>query len=203
MLIVKLLIVAVLIWLGAVNRYVLIPGLAPRAQREAGAPMFRLSRLARFGPRRGVSSDGVFAAGRVSPREGDDRVAVFACTAVLGEITPGRHVRSSARGRATWPPSSGARPASPPGSERVTPPPGDAGRGRAVFVKLKCAACHTVQGERFSRPDRPGPDLTDVGAATRAVFARVDHEPERENRRRARLHRRSGLVDHAGQSGQI
>jgi mono/diheme cytochrome c family protein len=44
-----------------------------------------------------------------------------------------------------------------------TPPPGDAQRGRAVFVRLACFTCHTVMGEGFPPPAAPGPDLTDVG----------------------------------------
>jgi uncharacterized membrane protein len=54
-LIVKLLIVAVLVWLGAVNRYAHLPRLAPaQAARGVGARAFRMSRLALFGPSRGV-----------------------------------------------------------------------------------------------------------------------------------------------------
>ena len=45
----------------------------------------------------------------------------------------------------------------------MTPPAGDAARGRAVFVRLKCFTCHAVDGEGFPPATRPGPDLTDVG----------------------------------------
>jgi mono/diheme cytochrome c family protein len=45
----------------------------------------------------------------------------------------------------------------------VTPPAGDAARGRAVFVRLKCFTCHAVDGERFPPATRPGPNLSDVG----------------------------------------
>jgi len=50
------------------------------------------------------------------------------------------------------------------GRGAVTPPPGAAARGRAVFVKLQCFTCHAVRGERFLAPSRPGPDLTGVGS---------------------------------------
>ncbi len=56
-LVVKLLLVAVLVWLGAVNRYRLLPRLAPsRAPHGLGARVFRMSRLAVFGPGRGELS---------------------------------------------------------------------------------------------------------------------------------------------------
>ena len=34
----------------------------------------------------------------------------------------------------------------------MTPPPGDARHGRAVFVDLRCHACHRVAGENFDLP---------------------------------------------------
>jgi mono/diheme cytochrome c family protein len=44
-------------------------------------------------------------------------------------------------------------------------PKGDPGKGRQVFVKLECYACHAVQGESFPRgPGQAGPDLTGMGA---------------------------------------
>src|SRR5262249_23547989 len=42
------------------------------------------------------------------------------------------------------------------------PPEGDPDRGREVFVRLECFACHVVQGESFPPPSRPGPDLTGI-----------------------------------------
>jgi copper resistance protein D len=98
-LIVKLLLVAVLVWLGAVNRYALLPRLAPsHAARGVGARAFRLSRLAVFGPKPGAPS------ARVESRlvayvtvEALVGLAVFACTALLGEVTPGRHVQFERR----------------------------------------------------------------------------------------------------------
>lgn len=47
---------------------------------------------------------------------------------------------------------------------RFTPPAGDATRGRDVFSRLGCFACHPIAGEGFPPASGPGPDLTDVGA---------------------------------------
>lgn len=48
---------------------------------------------------------------------------------------------------------------------KLTPPPGDAARGRAVFAAYGCAACHVVQGETFANQGSDaGPDLTGMGA---------------------------------------
>jgi mono/diheme cytochrome c family protein len=46
---------------------------------------------------------------------------------------------------------------------RFTPPAGDATKGRAVFERLRCYACHRVAGERFTAPTGPGPDLSGMG----------------------------------------
>ena len=47
-------------------------------------------------------------------------------------------------------------------------PPGDAAKGREVFVTMECYACHAVKGEDFpktsKRDHEPGPDLTGMGA---------------------------------------
>ena len=32
-----------------------------------------------------------------------------------------------------------------------------------MFAKLKCFACHTIEGERFPAAIRPGPDLSGIG----------------------------------------
>jgi len=98
-LIVKLLIVAVLVGLGSVNRYAHLPRLAPtQAARGVGARVFRMSRLALFGPSRGVPSvpaeSQLVAYITIEALVGG---AVFACTAVLGEVTPGRHVQFERR----------------------------------------------------------------------------------------------------------
>jgi putative copper resistance protein D len=163
-LIVKLLIVAVLVWLGAVNRYAHLPRLAPaQAARGVGARAFRMSRLALFGPSRGVPS--VPAESQLVAYvtiEAFVGLAVFACTAVLGEVTPGRHVQFERRTTTHVAPvarSGGGGPR----SGTVTPPRGDAAHGRAVFGRLECATCHAIPDAQFSAPIRPGPDLAGIG----------------------------------------
>ena len=165
-LIAKLAIVAVLVWLGAVNRYVLLPRLAPSgAARGIGARAFRMARLAVFGTRGGAPS--APAESRlVAYVTGEALVglAVLACTAVLGEVTPGRHVTFERKTTTHVAPvaRSGAGGGPRPGT--VTPPRGDAERGRAVFSRLECASCHAVPDRSFSPPTRPGPDLAGIGA---------------------------------------
>jgi mono/diheme cytochrome c family protein len=44
-----------------------------------------------------------------------------------------------------------------------TPPAGDAARGRQVFVRSGCFACHAVAGEPFPPSSGVGPDLTGAG----------------------------------------
>jgi mono/diheme cytochrome c family protein len=47
-------------------------------------------------------------------------------------------------------------------------PPGDAAKGRAVFVTMECFACHEVKSEEFpqntKRDREPGPELTGMGS---------------------------------------
>ena len=162
-LIAKLLMVATLICLGATSRYLLIPRLAPaRAARGFGARLFRASRLVIFGPRRRVN--GAAPESRLTEyvtAEAFVALGVFVCTAMLGEITPGRHVAFERRVTTHVTPlmrpgGGGAR------AGTMTPPPGDVTRGRAVFAKLQCATCHATPG--FSAATRPGPDLSGIGA---------------------------------------
>lgn len=48
---------------------------------------------------------------------------------------------------------------------KLTPAPGDAQRGRAVFDAYGCAACHVVAGESFAgQGTGAGPELTGMGA---------------------------------------
>jgi putative copper export protein/mono/diheme cytochrome c family protein len=161
----KLAIVAVLVWLGAVNRYVHLPRVEPSSTaRGVGARAFRLARLAVFGPSGGAPS--APAESRLIAyvtMEALVGLAVFACTAVLGEVTPGRHVTFERKTTTHVAPvgrSDGAGPR--PGT--VTPPRGDVERGRAVFTRLECAGCHAVPDPSFSPPTRPGPDLAGIGA---------------------------------------
>jgi mono/diheme cytochrome c family protein len=56
----------------------------------------------------------------------------------------------------------------PPGWQ-LTFPEGDPGAGRAVFVKLECYQCHTIQGEQFPQSSTQsaalaGPELTGMGS---------------------------------------
>jgi mono/diheme cytochrome c family protein len=122
-----------------------------------------MSRLALFGPSRGVPS--VPAESQLVAyvtMEALVGLAVFACTAVLGEVTPGRHVQFERR------PTTHVAPVARPGgggprSGTVTPPRGDAAHGRAVFGRLECATCHAIPDAQFSAPIRPGPDLAGIG----------------------------------------
>jgi mono/diheme cytochrome c family protein len=55
---------------------------------------------------------------------------------------------------------------------KLTWPKGDRTRGRQVFTKFECYACHEVEGEKFPTPtekDKLGPELSVMGPA---------HEPE-------------------------
>ena len=165
-LIAKVLIVLVLVWLGAVNRYAVLPRLGPsRAVRGWGERAFRLSRLVlrgSRGERRAAAPTSRLE--RYVAGEAGLAIVVFACTAVLGEITPGRHVAFERK------PTTHVTNAQPrPSAERsrpanVTVPSGDASRGRAVFVTLKCFTCHAVRDEHHPPATRPGPDLSTAGS---------------------------------------
>jgi mono/diheme cytochrome c family protein len=165
-LIVKVLVVVGLAWLGAVNRYVVLPRLGGgRTANGLGRRVFRIARLVFRGRRRGDAERAArFWLSAYVKREAALAVLVLACTAALREVTPGRHTAFERR------PSSHVTNivSSPTGggvrvSGTVTPPAGDAARGRALFVKLGCFACHAVGEERFTAPSRPGPDLTAIG----------------------------------------
>jgi copper resistance protein D len=165
-LLVKVAVVVALVWLGAVNRYVVVPRLGDRRVRGGfGTRLFRISRLVIRGPRRGARA--AAAPARLSTYvtlEALIALAVFTCTGALGEVTPGRHTafeRKPSSHVTNVTPSPGGGGARVSGT--VSPPPGNAARGRSVFAKLRCFACHPVRGEHFPAPSRPGPDLTEVG----------------------------------------
>ena len=162
-LIVKLLLVAVLIGLGAVNRYVAIPGLGPqRAARGVGARLFRMSRLVALGPRRGARP--AMAASRLAAYVRARRSSRSRCSRARPPWAKSRRVATSRSSAGDEPRVTRATtPDRLRGPRSVTPPPGDAAQGRAVFLKLKCFTCHAVQGENVPAPSRPGPDLTDAG----------------------------------------
>lgn len=145
----KLALVATLVAYGAMNRFFVLPQLAGEAP----------SLVARL--RRYVTREAVLALG------------VFAVTALLTESTPPRHAGHTEHlqedaadpdtpGRPITMEALHASGGVPPGW-RFTPPAGDAARGREVFARLGCFACHRVAGERFPAATGPGPELTGMG----------------------------------------
>lgn len=166
---VKLLLVLGLLWWGAVNRYTIVPRLAPGQASRAGERLFRVGRLILLGaPRiaRGALPSRLCA---YVGREAALVVLVLGCTAVLGNSTPARHAGHAQHQAALE-----------PGPFRVTmqelhesggvpvgwllvPPPGDAGHGREVFVRLGCPACHRVKEGKLPDSSGLGPDLTGAG----------------------------------------
>src|SRR5262252_773531 len=164
---VKLVIVVVLIWLGAISRYTIVARVTEHG-RGAGARLFSVGRLALLGTRRVARALLPSRFVRYVSREALLGVGVLACTAVLADSTPARHathLRHQAASGPTHVTMEELHKAGgiPPGW-MFTPPPGDAHRGRDVFVRLACFTCHTVTAEVFPQPTGPGPDLTDVGA---------------------------------------
>lgn len=163
---VKLLFVLALVCCGAVNRYLVLPRLGGGRARGLVARLVRMTRLALVGPSRAVRP----AAARLGSwlfREAALALAVFWCTAMLVESTPARHaghggpVEAAAGPQRVTMAELHAAGGVPPGW-RFSPPPGDAERGRALFARLGCPACHRVGGA--GGPDvGPGPDLTGAG----------------------------------------
>jgi putative copper export protein len=164
-LLVKLLLVVALVWLGAVNRYVVLPRLShARAARGFGVRLFRVLRLIILGPTSRAKV--VLPVSQLSAYvtwEALLGLAVFACTAALGESTPGRHTvfERKPSSHVTLMQSRSNSSTSRVGT--VMPPPGNANHGRAMFVQLQCFTCHTVQDERDPVPSQPGPALSGVG----------------------------------------
>ncbi|PYM15449.1 MAG: hypothetical protein DMD81_14955 [Candidatus Rokuibacteriota bacterium] len=167
----KIAVFLVLAAIGAVNRHAIVPYLGSgRRPRGLVTRSVRLTRLALVGPRRASSPFGLAA--RLTRYVGAEAIlalVVFGCTAVLGESTPGRHAGRHGRGQERRGPihttmeqlheSGGV-----PSGWSFAAPAGDEDRGRDVFTKLECFACHRVDGAAFPPPSRPGPDLTTVGA---------------------------------------
>jgi putative copper resistance protein D len=165
-LLLKVLLALVLAFLGAVNRYLVLPGLGATRPRRRGR-LRRLCRIALFGA---ATAPGAARTrlSRLVGREAAVAVVVFGCTAVLGESTPKTHEAHASRGadreeaaRITMQElhASGGVPK----GWMFTPPPGDAAKGREVFAWLECYTCHAVAGEKFPRPSKVGPALSDVG----------------------------------------
>lgn len=56
---------------------------------------------------------------------------------------------------------------------KFTLPKGDPAKGRDVYAKLECYACHQVKGERFPAPTEPtklGPELSQMAPLHEAEF---------------------------------
>jgi len=167
-LVLKVALALTLAFLGAANRYVILPGFTTDRRRGRAERWVRLVRLAMVGPsiRRVPAS---LRLSRFVTYEALIAVVVFGCTAVLGESTPKRHEGHVSRGGESESTpfrvsmqelhASGGV---PPGWN-FAPPAGDAAKGREVFTRLECFTCHAVAGERFPRPSKPGPALTGVG----------------------------------------
>jgi len=165
----KIGVVVAIIWIGALNRFTIVPGLTDGQGRGFGYGIFRLARY--VSGRQGKVAAATLPRRFVSyvTREAILGIVVFASTAVLTDSTPARHTahltHSGSAKRGPYRVTMGELHKSggiPPGWI-FRPPEGDPGRGREVFVKLECFACHTVQGESFPPPSRPGPDLTGMG----------------------------------------
>lgn len=169
----KIVLVVLLTWLGAVNRYAVIPWLGDRARsRGFGVRLFRVARLVIRGVTHRSRRTRPARLFRNVAREAALGLVIFGCTAVLTESTPARHERHLAHDEHTEVEAHPMRVTMEELHERggvpkrwmFTPPGGNAAHGRAIFVSLECFACHTVQGEGFPAPRRQGPDLTGMGA---------------------------------------
>jgi len=164
----KVLLVLALAWWGAVNRYLVLPRLGAGRATGVLARGFRVGRLALIGPSRGAREARSSRLVRYVAGEAVLAILVFACTAVLVESTPARHGRhlehrptSEAPIRVTMEELHGR--GGVPAGWIFIPPPGDAERGRQLFVRLGCFACHVVAGESLPPSSGLGPDLTGAG----------------------------------------
>jgi mono/diheme cytochrome c family protein len=164
-LLVKVAVALVLIWIGALNRYLVVPRLIAGRRHGVGARLFRGVNVALLG--RGARVRAGAARARFSTyvgREALVALALFACTAALSELAPGRHTAFERKPAGHVTNITPLRPgAGQKTSGIVSPPPGDPARGRSVFARLACFTCHAVPGERYPAPSRPGPSLAGVG----------------------------------------
>lgn len=166
-LVVKVLLAVGLVCCGGVNRYLVLPRLGAGRATGLAARLFRLGRLALLGARRASRP----AAARLAAwllREMVLALAIFWCTAMLVESTPARHAGHAAHAAGAEEPrrvtmaqlhATGGIPS----GWLFSPPPGDATRGRAIFLRLGCPACHRIGGESPAPFAGIGPDLTDAG----------------------------------------
>ena len=157
-----------LVGCGAVNRYLVLPPLGAGRATGLAARLFRLGRLALVGPGRAARPAPASRLATWVLREAALALAILWCTAMLVESTPARHAGHAAHVALSEEPrrvtmaelhASGGI---PPGW-LFSPPPGDAERGREVFARLGCAACHRVGDGAPSASTGVGPDLTDAG----------------------------------------
>ncbi len=166
-LLLKILLALVLAFLGAVNRYVILPALGARRPRRLGR-LRRLCRIMLFGAAT-IPGAARTRLSRLVAREAAVAVVVFGFTAALGESTPKSHEShvnhvtdmESGSPRITMQELHAA--GGVPKGWLFTPPGGDAAKGREVFARLECYTCHAVAGEKFPRPSKVGPALSDVG----------------------------------------
>ncbi|HEV8440970.1 MAG TPA: CopD family protein [Methylomirabilota bacterium] len=166
---VKVLLVLVLIWWGALNRYTVVAALDGRHRAGIAERCVRLARLALRGPSRATRRPLLARLSAYARREALLAVVVLACTAVLVDSTPARHAEHAAH--------QVAEEAGPfrvtmeelhesggvPKGWMIVPPAGDPAHGREVFVALGCYACHSIRGEKLPASSGLGPELTGVG----------------------------------------
>jgi len=103
--------------------------------------------------------------------------AVLAATTAAALLAPGA-------GPAQQPARPARPPAQPPAPDphaghgtpkgwKFTLPKGDPAKGREVFAKLECYACHEVKGERFPAPTeqaKVGPELSQMAPLHEAEY---------------------------------
>ncbi len=164
---VKLLLFLGLAWWGAVTRYTVVSRLGGRP--GLGGRFFRLGRLAIAGPERGARQAPSSRLRAYVVREAVLVLLVLGCTAMLVDSTPARHADHVQHQVMAEPGpflvtmdalhESGGLPS----GWIFAPPAGDGRRGREVFIRLGCYACHRIKGETLPPSSGPGPDLTGVG----------------------------------------
>src|SRR6266508_3144246 len=156
------------IWIGRFVALVLAL-LSFRVSSRAGKRLIRVGRLILLGaPRiaRGALPSRLRA---YVGREAVLVVLVLGCTAVLGNSTPARHAGHAQhqaaleRGPFRVTMQELHESGGVPEGWILVPPPGDAGHGREVFVRLGCEACHRVKEGKLANSSGLGPDLTGAG----------------------------------------
>jgi putative copper export protein/mono/diheme cytochrome c family protein len=165
---VKLLGVLALLGWGAVNRFAVLPRLGGARAPGRVERVFRRARLLLLGAARVPRAQAPARLVRYVRREAVLALLVLGCTAVLVDSTPPRHEGHAGHGAPAGGPFRVTmqelhEQGGVPRGWSFAPPPGNAARGREVFARLGCFACHAVEGESFPPSSGIGPDLTDVG----------------------------------------